>query len=49
MFVSKKEHDELKKQVEKQNQILKQMSFHLNQVTSELEELKKPKEPNYFS
>jgi prefoldin subunit 5 len=48
MFVSKKEHEELKKQVDKQNQMLKQMSYHLNEVSRNLEELKKPKEPNYF-
>jgi len=48
MWVSKKEFEELKKKVEEQNNILDNMSFHMIKMQEEINELKKPKEPNYF-
>ncbi|WP_153124663.1 hypothetical protein [Peribacillus tepidiphilus] len=48
MFVTKKEFDELKKKVEDQEQIIQNMSYHLIQLQQEINELKKPNEPNYF-
>ncbi len=48
VFVTKKEFDELKKKVEDQEQIIQNMSYHLIQLQQEINELKKPNEPNYF-
>jgi prefoldin subunit 5 len=49
MFISKKEFETLKNKVEQQEQLLQQMMYHINQLAQEINELKKPKEPNYFS
>lgn len=48
MFVSKKEFEDLKKKVEQQDQVIKEMMYHMAQLAQEINELKKPKEPNYF-
>lgn len=48
MFVSKKDHDQLKKKVEDQDKVLREMMGHMAQLVQEIQELKKPKEPNYF-
>ena len=48
MWVSKKDFEELKKKVEEQNNILDNMSLHMIKMQEEINELKKPKEPNYF-
>jgi uncharacterized coiled-coil protein SlyX len=48
MFVSKKEFQQLENKVKEQDNIINNMSYHLVQLQQELNELKKPKEPNYF-
>jgi cell division septum initiation protein DivIVA len=48
MFVSKKEHEELKKEIKEQDKIINELGFHLIQLQEEVNELKKPKEPTYF-
>jgi hypothetical protein len=48
MFVSKKEHDVLKKELEEQKAFIGNMMEHMMNMQKEINELKKPKEPNYF-
>ncbi|WP_161491006.1 hypothetical protein [Anoxybacillus sp. UARK-01] len=48
MLISKKEFEELKKKVEEQEQIINNMINHLVKLQQEVNELKKPKEPQYF-
>lgn len=48
MFVSKKEFEDLKNQLEEQKNILDNMSMHMIKMQEEINELKKPQEPNYF-
>jgi hypothetical protein len=48
MFVSKKEHDALKKELEEQKVFISNMMEHLMEMQKQINELKKPKEPNYF-
>ncbi|WP_157452377.1 hypothetical protein [Bacillus sp. J33] len=48
MFVSKKEYEELKNKVEQQDKLLHEMIYHITDLAKEVNELKKPKEPNYF-
>ncbi|MFS0776252.1 hypothetical protein ABC255_09620 [Neobacillus sp. 3P2-tot-E-2] len=49
MFISKKEFEKLENKVKEQDNIINNMSYHLVQLQQEINELKKPKEPNYFS
>ncbi|MBU8773194.1 hypothetical protein [Cytobacillus oceanisediminis] len=48
MFVSKREHEELKKKVEQQESAMREMMGFINDLAKEVSELKKPKESNYF-
>lgn len=48
MFNSKKEIESLKKKVEDQDQLIREVLQHLSHLSQEINELKKPKEPNYF-
>lgn len=48
MFVTKKALDELKKKVEDQDKVIREVMGYMNQLAQEIQELKKPKEPNYF-
>jgi len=48
LFTSKKEIEDLKKKVEQQEQLLKEMIYHVTHLANEINDLKKPKQPNYF-
>jgi glycerol-3-phosphate responsive antiterminator len=48
MFISKKDFEDLKKKVEHQEQVIHILSYDMVRLQQELNELKNPKEPNYF-
>jgi uncharacterized coiled-coil protein SlyX len=48
LLISRKDFEELEKKVEEQEQIINNMINHLVKLQQEVNELKKPKEPQYF-
>jgi hypothetical protein len=48
LLISRKDFEELKKKVEEKEQIINNMINHLVKLQQEVNELKKPKEPQYF-
>ncbi|MBB6446469.1 hypothetical protein [Bacillus benzoevorans] len=48
MFITKKEFNKLKKQVEEQEKYIQSMTMHMIQLEKELNELKRPQKTAYF-
>lgn len=48
MLVTKKEHEELKKKVEQQEKAMQEMMGFIVDLAKEVDDIKKPKQPNYF-